>query len=133
MKICRWNMSAKLLFTFKHFKFPLLPLLTHSAVQIIRTYPAVLKFVQVKYPGMNLFMKIFWSLPCSAIIRKFPISWKYSSCLVGNNQEIANPANIQRTFFFSVAGLWSMIKLGMFLDLPLFLDRGSFSNEVKKR
>ena len=27
-------MSAKWLFTFKHFKFPLLPLLTHSAVQL---------------------------------------------------------------------------------------------------
>ena len=34
MNIFRWKMSAKWLFTFKHFKFPLLPLLTHSALVI---------------------------------------------------------------------------------------------------
>ena len=35
-------MSAKWLFTFKHFKFPLLPLLTHSAVAM---------FQRMKPPG----------------------------------------------------------------------------------
>ena len=29
-----WKMSAKWSFTFKHFKFPLLPLLTHSAIML---------------------------------------------------------------------------------------------------
>ena len=106
----------------------------NASVQIIRKFPVVLKFVEVKYSRMGLFMKIFWSLPCSAIIRKFSISWKYSSCLVGNNQDIANPPNIQRTFF-SVAGMWSMTKLGILLALPLFLGRGLFSKqiEIKKR
>ena len=38
-------MSAKWLFTFKHFKFPLLPLLTHSALIIGRQlFPAVYNF-----------------------------------------------------------------------------------------
>ena len=108
----------------------------NTAKELNRTFPVHCSGVkmEVKCSGMGLFMKIFWSLPCSAIIRKSPISWKYSSCLVGNNQEIANPPNIQRTFF-SVAGMWPMTKLGILLAFPLFLDRGLFSKqiEIKKR
>ena len=31
-------MSAKSSFTFKHFKFPLFPLLTHSAMNVLKVY-----------------------------------------------------------------------------------------------
>ena len=34
-------MSAKWLFTFKHIKFPLLPLLTHSALSLTKVFVSV--------------------------------------------------------------------------------------------
>ena len=37
MKFVRWKMSAEWSFTFQHFKFPLLPLLTHSAMYMYTT------------------------------------------------------------------------------------------------
>ena len=36
MNVFRWKMTTKWLFTFKHFKFPLLPLLTHSVLCVLK-------------------------------------------------------------------------------------------------
>ena len=43
-------MSAKWLFTFKHFKFPLLPLLTHSALLTI----APVFWETIEKPSMSM-------------------------------------------------------------------------------
>ena len=58
MKIFRWKMSAKLSFTFKHFKFPLFPLLTHSAMLMAKSWNT--KKLRNSFTAEITVFKVFW-------------------------------------------------------------------------
>ena len=80
MNIFRWKMSAKLSFTFQHFKFPLLPLLTHSALCLRLCLPGLLPTHYIRLaPNINKVRSIFWccqhSLGCNIKYTTYIIIW----------------------------------------------------------